>query len=100
MPFDYTPHPGLNLQQTRQARGPHDVVVTGPALALATLLPSLPGVPQGAGALTWPCVMIYWLFLPIIKPGGDYPNGTLLSDFLIHVSRLGVAFERFLTPPA
>ena len=98
MPFDFVTLPGLTMQQQRAARGPHPIMVSGPALALSQMLPSLPGAPAagGANALLWPCVVLYWLLLPVIHIGNDVPNGARMAEFLVHAQRLGVAFERLI----
>tara|TARA_B110001450_G_scaffold154698_1_gene144299 strand:+ start:611 stop:10615 length:10005 start_codon:yes stop_codon:yes gene_type:complete len=47
-----------------------------------------------AAGLLYPLVIIFWLFLSIIRLGDDVPPAALLADFVVNVQRLGVAFER------
>ena len=51
-------------------------------------------MPQANGVLRYPLVFVAWLLLPVIRPGNDVPDATLLADVILHVARLGVAFER------
>ena len=58
--FDATP-PGLTLEQIRTHRGLHPVIVTGAGLALAIMIPAIPGIAHagaGPGALQYPLSMI------------------------------------------
>ena len=94
MPLDFEDFPGLGVAATRVNRADHPVDATGPATALHTMVPSIPGVVQPNGALRYPLVFISWLILPIIHPGNDIPNITPLGDFIVHAQRLGAALER------
>ena len=94
MPLDFEAFPGLNLGALRVARANHPVDATGPAAALNTMVPSIPGVALANGALRYPLEFICWLFLPIVHPGNDIPVATALGDFIVHAQRFGVAFER------
>ena len=94
MPLDFLPQPGIGVMQARVNRGDHAVDATGPCMSLQTMVPSITAVQVANGMLRYPLVFIYWLLLPIIRPGADVPDATLLADFVLHVARLGVAFER------
>ena len=80
--------------QARINRGEHTVDASGPCMSLQTMVPSIIAMPQANGVLRYPLVFVAWLLLPVIRPGNDVPDATLLADVILHVARLGVAFER------
>ena len=73
----------MGFAQLRVARANHDVIVTGPALVLATMVPGAPAQTVG-GQLRFVLAFVDWLLLGIIHPGADIPIGTELAAFMIH----------------
>ena len=94
MPLDFLPQPGIAMMQARVNRADHAVDASGPCMSLQAMVPSIAPAQLANGLLRYPLVFIYWLLLPIIRPGADVPGATPLADFVLHVARLGVAFER------
>ena len=94
MPLDFTLHLGLGPMALRAARGDHDVVVTGPSLALQRMIPSLSPMINAAGLVMYPLQVVLWLILGVTRPGADIPAGTLMAEWVVHVQRLGAAFDR------
>ena len=94
MPLTFELFPGLGMAAIRVARADHPVDATGPAMGLANMIPAIPAVAQGNGALRYPLVFIYWLLLPIVHWGPDIPDGTILADFIVGIGRCGTALER------
>ena len=96
MPLAFEDLPGLAERQLRLARRTHEVVATGPSAALGRMIPSLGALPQPDGSMIVALRPLLWLLLPIICPGPDIPIDAKLKSFIVHVSRLGEAFDRLV----
>ena len=94
MPLDFEAHPGLGIEAVRNARGPHPVYATGPAMVLGTMVPAVPPIPQANGSLRFDLAFVDWLVLPVIRPGDDIPGAVALAENVVHPARLGTALER------
>jgi hypothetical protein len=97
MPLDFEAVPGVVGRALRLARRSHDVYATGPSVALATMIPAFGAQMQADGSATLLLRQIQWLLLVMIKPGDDVPPGVLVFETMIHVNRLGAAFEHLVT---
>ena len=53
MPLDFEAQPGLGVEATRNARPPHHVYATGPALVLRTFIPGVAAIPQPNGSIRY-----------------------------------------------
>ena len=94
MPLAFAAIPGLAGPGLIAARGPHDVTATGPSTTLSTMVPQFRAVAGAvANSFLFQFYQIYWLLLAIIRPAAAFPRGALLVASMIHVQRLGVAFE-------
>ena len=95
MPFAFENFPGVVGDALRLARGDHRVALTGIALTLLTMIPSLPH--QQAGGITYvEYPLICWLVMGVIRVSPAIPLNTRLARYIVHVVRLGVAFEHLL----
>ena len=94
MPLSFAAIPGLAGNALTVARGPHGVTAMGPATALSTMVPQFRAAPGVvANSFLFQFYHIYWLLLAIVRPAAGFPRGALLVATMIHVQRLGVAFE-------
>ena len=94
MPMAFANIPGLAGFALVIARAAHNVICTGPSAVIATFIPEFRAIPQPAGnafAVALPRIM--WLLLAIIRVAPGFPLGSLLVASMIHVQRLGAAFE-------
>jgi hypothetical protein len=96
MPLDFEDVPGVIGNGLRLARRSHDVVATGPCVAIATMIPAFNAQMQLDGSAILQLRQVQWLLLVVIRPGDDLPAGLLVVDALVHVNRLGAAFERLV----
>ena len=96
MPFAFEDSPGLAGDNLRRARRLHDVQLTGPSVALSTMVPAFKPIMHADGSASILLRQAQWLLLGIICPGGDVDPDALLVDVIIHVNRLGVAFDRLV----
>ena len=95
MPFAFEDFPGVIGDQLRTARGDHRVAVTGLALTLLTMIPSL--FHQQVGGITFvEYPLLCWLLLGVIRVAPVIPPNTPLARYIVSVIRLGVAFEHLL----
>ena len=60
------------------------------------MIPAFSATLQPDGSAIFQLRQIYWLLLVIIRPGADITVNERLVDYLIHVSRLGAAFDRLV----
>ena len=96
MPFAFTQHPGQNGDQLTIARGDHRAVVTGAALILLSMITSLPYQQVGA-VVTIDFPFLCWLMLGVTSLSALIAPNTTIAQYIIHVSRLGIALEHVLT---
>lgn len=61
MPFAFTDHPGLGFAALRAARNDHPVVVSGPAKAIASMVPAIGAAALPNGDYLIPLVAAAWL---------------------------------------
>ena len=95
MPFAFENFRGVVGDQLRLARGNHRVAVTGLALTLLTMIPSLSH--QQVGGITYvEYPLICWLVMGVIRVSPAIPLNTRLARYIVEVARLGTAFEHLL----
>ena len=93
MPLTFETIPGLAGNPLVLARGDHDVVATGPCLALATWIPEFrPIAGPAPNTIFFALWRIQWLGLAILRPAPGLP-ARLLVGCMVNVQRIGVAIE-------
>ena len=94
MPLAFDAIPGLAGNPLVLARREHDVTASGASVALAAWIPELKGIAGAApNTFLFKLWRIQWLLLAIIRPSAALPRARLLVECMVHVQRLGVAFE-------
>lgn len=97
MPLSYDAFP-LAGNALAIARGDHEVTATGPCCILHRMIPSPQGVVQANGDVRFSQWRIFFLGLPVLRPGNLPPNA-LLANFTIGVNRIGIALDIVLVVP-
>ena len=99
MPLEWDDHPGLQGDQLRVARGPHRVTASGLCATIASWIPQFPSqAGQGGTTFIFELTPILWLILAIMRLADDVLPDTLLFQYIVHVTVLGVALELCLDP--
>ena len=99
MPSDFVYVPGnLGHDAEVDARGLHDVTLTGTCAILASMVPRAAlSAPQAVGDPTtlvrMPLRQFYFALVGALRPGATFPPNHLLVAGIIHPRRLGMAFE-------
>ena len=96
MPFSWANIAGLGPDALRAARAQHPVFLTGTCLVLETVVPEFIAIAHANNSREYTFRQIYWLFMGVIHPGDDIPPAQLFYCCMIHVARLGTAFEDML----
>jgi hypothetical protein len=94
MPLAFGAFAGLAGVPLLVARAGHPITASGPSTALVNMIPEWRAVAGPvANTFIFAFTQIYWLLLAIIRPDAALPAATNLVGFMIHVQRLGFAFE-------
>ena len=97
MPLAFEDLPGLQGDQLRLARQGHSVIATGPALALATMVPSLRSTAIDAHTISFDLREIQLLLVGTLRPAANFPRSRKLHSAIIHATRMGVALDRIIS---
>ena len=93
MPLSFAAFPGVAGNALVLARGPHQIEATGPAIVLATMVPTFMAIAGPANNFFFSFPAIFWLLLPITLADAAFPRNAPAVSLTVHVTRLGVALE-------